>query len=174
MSRGLELAPQGWHVSPLSRFGSWEGHVQQGRPAYNQEGCGRGSEEGRGMPWCPRGGSWGTDPALRCAFLLEICSWSWRGLWARVAVPTGNKRVPETVKRALAQESGDLGLIFVPPMTHFVASWLSPDSTQTARVPVPTLVLTSGIPEPATPPSRPDFPCLQNGGYRGPHLPGVC
>lgn len=112
--------------------------------------------------------------ALRCAFLLEICSWSWRGLWARVAVPTGNKRVPETVKRALDQESGDLGLIFVPPMTHFVASWLSPDSTQTARVPVPALVLTSGIPEPATPPSRPDFPCLQNGGDRGPHLPGVC
>lgn len=83
-------------------------------------------------------------------------------------------RVPETVKRALDQESGDLGLIFVPPMTHFVASWLSPDSTQTARVPVPALVLTSGIPEPATPPSRPDFPCLQNGGDRGPHLPGVC
>lgn len=67
-------------------------------------------------------------------------------------MPTGNKRVLRTVKRALDRESGDLGLIFVPPVTHFVASWLSLDSTQTARVPVPALVLTNGIPEPATHP----------------------
>lgn len=29
------------------------------------------------------------------------------------------------VKRALDRESGDLGLILVSPMTHFVALWLS-------------------------------------------------
>lgn len=52
--------------------------------------------------------------------------------------------MPGMVTRALDWESGGLGLIFVPPMTHFVALWLSLDSSQTAWVPVSALMLTSG------------------------------
>lgn len=81
---------------------------------------------------------------LKLCIPLEICSWSWRSLWAQIAVTTGNKIVPGMVTRALDGESGCLGLIFVPPMTHFVALWLSLDSSQTAWVPVSALMLTSG------------------------------
>lgn len=63
--------------------------------------------------------------ALNCAFLLEICSWSRRGLWDQTAGPPADTIVPRMVKRALGWEAGALGLILVPPVTHFVALQLS-------------------------------------------------
>lgn len=67
--------------------------------------------------------------ALNCVFLLETCSWSWGCLWAQRAVLPRDKIVPGMVKRALDWESGDLGLILVPPVTYF------------AWIPGPALVL---------------------------------
>ena len=67
-------------------------------------------------------------PALSCAFLLEIHSWFRRGLWIQRAVTPPppqplEKIVPRIVERALDWESGGLGLILVPPVTHLAALW---------------------------------------------------
>lgn len=111
----------------------WEGHVWQGKPACSQESCGLGLGVGVGclVP---------TERTVVCsehfpgwfasnfAFLLEICRCSWESPWAQRAVLTSSKIVPGTLKKALDWESGDLGLILVPPVTHGVALWLNLDS----------------------------------------------
>lgn len=68
---------------------------------------------------------------LGSAFLLEICSSSWRGLWAQTAVPAGEQDRAWNGSKSTGWKSGDLSLILVSPVTHSVALWSSLDSCQT-------------------------------------------